>query len=237
MAVHGTTLITNALIERKGAVTGLVTTQGFRDVLEIAQGDALRHLRSPDRAPGAARAAPPAPRGRRARGGGRRGPRAARRRASSTQSRRRSRPRRRGRRRRLPALLSQPSARAGRRRLAAEHLPGVARLALVARSRRRSASTSARPPRPPTPTCSRSRRRTCARSATSCGDAGFAAAPLPDALQRRHHHARDGARIPGAPRRVRPRRRRAGGGLLRPTASATDDLVASTWAARPRRCA
>ena len=34
-AVHGTTLITNALIERDGAVTGLVTTSGFRDVLEM----------------------------------------------------------------------------------------------------------------------------------------------------------------------------------------------------------
>ena len=35
MAVHGTTLITNALIERDGGVTGLVTTRGFRDVLEM----------------------------------------------------------------------------------------------------------------------------------------------------------------------------------------------------------
>jgi N-methylhydantoinase A len=35
LAVHGTTLITNALIERAGAVTGLVTTKGFRDVLEM----------------------------------------------------------------------------------------------------------------------------------------------------------------------------------------------------------
>ena len=33
--MHGTTLITNALIEREGAVTGLVTTKGFRDVLEM----------------------------------------------------------------------------------------------------------------------------------------------------------------------------------------------------------
>ena len=32
--VHGTTLVSNALIERKGAVTGLLTTEGFRDVLE-----------------------------------------------------------------------------------------------------------------------------------------------------------------------------------------------------------
>ena len=35
VAVHGTTLITNALIERRGARTGLVTTRGFRDVLEM----------------------------------------------------------------------------------------------------------------------------------------------------------------------------------------------------------
>ena len=35
--VHATTLFTNALIERKGAVTGLVTTAGFRDTLEIGR--------------------------------------------------------------------------------------------------------------------------------------------------------------------------------------------------------
>ena len=34
--MHGTTLATNALIERKGARTALVTTEGFRDSLEIA---------------------------------------------------------------------------------------------------------------------------------------------------------------------------------------------------------
>ncbi len=33
--VHGTTLITNALIERKGAVTGMLCTAGFMDVLDI----------------------------------------------------------------------------------------------------------------------------------------------------------------------------------------------------------
>jgi N-methylhydantoinase A len=33
--VHGTTLVTNAIVERKGAVTALLTTRGFRDVLEI----------------------------------------------------------------------------------------------------------------------------------------------------------------------------------------------------------
>src|SRR5260370_19354448 len=36
LVVHGTTLATNALIERKGAHTALVTTEGFRDSLEIA---------------------------------------------------------------------------------------------------------------------------------------------------------------------------------------------------------
>ncbi|EZH66338.1 methylhydantoinase [Bacillaceae bacterium JMAK1] len=34
--IHGTTLVVNALIERKGAKTGLITTKGFRDQLEIA---------------------------------------------------------------------------------------------------------------------------------------------------------------------------------------------------------
>ncbi len=34
--VHGTTLATNAVIERKGAKTALIATDGFRDVIEIA---------------------------------------------------------------------------------------------------------------------------------------------------------------------------------------------------------
>lgn len=33
--MHATTLVTNAIIERKGAVTALLTTDGFRDILEI----------------------------------------------------------------------------------------------------------------------------------------------------------------------------------------------------------
>lgn len=35
--VHGTTLVTNAVIERKGAKTAFITTQGFEDVLEIGR--------------------------------------------------------------------------------------------------------------------------------------------------------------------------------------------------------
>ncbi|NMC13756.1 MAG: hydantoinase/oxoprolinase family protein, partial [Chloroflexi bacterium] len=36
--VHGTTIVINAITERKGAKTGLITTQGFRDILEIGRG-------------------------------------------------------------------------------------------------------------------------------------------------------------------------------------------------------
>lgn len=39
--VHGTTLVTNTIIERKGVKTGLITTMGYRDTLEI--GRALRY--------------------------------------------------------------------------------------------------------------------------------------------------------------------------------------------------
>ena len=35
--IHGTTLVINCIIERKGAHTGLITTQGFRDVLELGR--------------------------------------------------------------------------------------------------------------------------------------------------------------------------------------------------------
>ena len=39
--VHGTTVATNAVLERKGAKVGVITTEGFRDVLEI--GRQMRH--------------------------------------------------------------------------------------------------------------------------------------------------------------------------------------------------
>lgn len=35
--IHGTTLVINAIIERKGAKTGLITTLGFRDILELGR--------------------------------------------------------------------------------------------------------------------------------------------------------------------------------------------------------
>ncbi|MEL0323546.1 MAG: hydantoinase/oxoprolinase N-terminal domain-containing protein, partial [Rhodospirillales bacterium] len=36
--VHGATVATNALLERKGAKVGLLTTEGHRDVLEMREG-------------------------------------------------------------------------------------------------------------------------------------------------------------------------------------------------------
>ncbi len=36
-AIHGTTLVANTIIERNGALTGLITTKGFRDALEIGR--------------------------------------------------------------------------------------------------------------------------------------------------------------------------------------------------------
>ncbi len=40
--VHGTTVGTNALLERKGAAVGVITSQGFRDVLEMRRRDRPR---------------------------------------------------------------------------------------------------------------------------------------------------------------------------------------------------
>src|SRR5215211_5913905 len=39
--VHGTTIATNALLERRGARVGFLATEGFRDILEI--GRQIRH--------------------------------------------------------------------------------------------------------------------------------------------------------------------------------------------------
>ncbi|HXG16013.1 MAG TPA: hydantoinase/oxoprolinase family protein [Calidithermus sp.] len=50
---HGTTVVTNAIVEHRGARVGLVTTRGFRDVLEIARQQRLHlyDLRQPPKPP------------------------------------------------------------------------------------------------------------------------------------------------------------------------------------------
>ena len=47
--VHATTVVTNAIITRRGPKTALLVTEGFRDVLYIREGAPLRHVRSADR--------------------------------------------------------------------------------------------------------------------------------------------------------------------------------------------
>jgi N-methylhydantoinase A len=39
--VHGTTIATNTILERSGAVAAVITTRGFRDILEVGRGDRL----------------------------------------------------------------------------------------------------------------------------------------------------------------------------------------------------
>ena len=67
--VHGTTLFTNALIERKGARTALITTRGFRDAIEIGREHRYDMYDLSHGAADAAGAAPSALRARRARAG------------------------------------------------------------------------------------------------------------------------------------------------------------------------
>ncbi|HWM78052.1 MAG TPA: hydantoinase/oxoprolinase family protein, partial [Methylomirabilota bacterium] len=49
LVVHGTTVATNALLERKGAAVGMLTTEGHRDVIEMREGlkDDRYNLRMP----------------------------------------------------------------------------------------------------------------------------------------------------------------------------------------------
>ena len=64
--VHGTTLVTNAIIERKGAQLGLITTSGFRDILEMGTEQRYDIYDLFLGFPGTLRAARPPARGRRA---------------------------------------------------------------------------------------------------------------------------------------------------------------------------
>ena len=153
--MHGTTLGTNAIIERKGARTALLTTRGFRDALET--GTELRYdlhdlfIEFPE---------PLVPRSRRIgiaervrfdgsvltplaeaevrdalralRVGGHRGGR-----------------------RVLPARLCQPGQRGGRGRAPSRPSGRISSCRCPRAFCRRSASTAASPPRWPTPTSSR----------------------------------------------------------------------------------
>ncbi len=211
--VHGTTLVTNALIERRGARLGLITTQGFGDILEM--GTEQRYdiydlfLKFPD---------PLVPRRRRigvaermdrdgnavialdsCAGGGRGG-------AARCGWLRRHRDL-------LPARLPQPRARAGSRGGNPRALPRSRAVAVVGRGGRVVGISALR---------HHLRQRLCAAAdgplsgpagtGTACGRTGRAAAA--DAFRGRTDQPTDGACLSDPPAGKRPRRRRSGDGVF-----------------------
>ena len=143
--IHGTTVATNAILEQKGAVTGVLTTEGFEDVLELGRQkrsrmydldmdpetpDVPRPAAPPGRDPRAARRPRPGP------GAARRGPGASGGGAA---------PRRRVSRRIAVCYLFSfvnPAHERRTREIIREVAPGDQRLALVRGRSRPSASTS-----------------------------------------------------------------------------------------------
>ena len=152
LVFHGTTIATNAVLEHEGARTGMITTEGFRDIVHIGRHQRSQHysimqdipwqnrplVKRRHRKVVSERLVPPT----------RRGARAARR-GRGARGRARAEGRgRRGGRRLLPVLLPQSGARGARaRRSSREEMPGGVRHDLVVASRRSSASSSASPPR------------------------------------------------------------------------------------------
>ena len=129
--VHATTLFTNALIERKGAKTGLLTTAGFRDVLEIGRERKYELYDLFIEMPKPLVRAAVAARGQGAAGAGRHGRDPARRRCRAGRGRRPGEAGRRKPRHLLPARLRQSGARARHRRGGRRALPESLDLAVV----------------------------------------------------------------------------------------------------------
>ena len=234
--IHGTTLVTNALIERRGARTALLTTAGFRDALEIGTEGRYdiydlglvkpaplveRRLRFevPERMNAAGAVLRPLDRaalepicdalqlgGHRGGGGV------------------------------LPARLRQPRAR-GRHR-------GVAAGAAAALAGDPLAPGRPCPARVPARLHGgRQRLRAAARRRLPARAGGRAAprrrgrAGAHHAVHRRHRHGPDRRRRPHSPGGVGTGRRRAGRRLVGQASPATTTCWRSTWAApRPRRC-
>ena len=233
--LHGTTLFTNALIERKGARTALVTTKGFRDAVEIAPRASLRHVRPLHAAAAADRAAPPALRGRRARPGRRLG--AAPGRPGRGAAPGRAPPRRgdRGGGRVPPPRVREPGPRAhwwggssarrsrtSRSRCSSELVPEI-------REYERTSTTLANV------YVQRLAQRYLGRLERPAPRARRRRGPLHHAVERRPLRGRDGRPLPGPPDRVRPRRRRPGRRPLRRAPRRARTSSPSTWAApRPR---
>ena len=190
--IHGTTLVTNALIERKGAATALLTTEGFRDALEIGREhrydlyDLLLEL------PRTAGAALSALRGARAHPGRRHVADAARSRRDVAGAVERLRGTRASRRSPSPCCTAtRTRCTSGGRASGSPSARPISSSRSRPTSCRRSASTSA--PRRPSPmsTCSRWSSATCATWSSRWRELGFARPLLRHALVRRHLHRRD----------------------------------------------
>ena len=235
--IHGTTLATNALIERKGARTGLLTTAGFRDAVEIGREGRYdmydlfidppaplvpRHLRLEvaERVQADGSVAQAARRGSGARGGRRaRATRAWRPSRSACSTATATRP--------TSELVGASSARARARR---------AGVAAPPRWCPRSASTSAPPPPSANvyvmPLVARyldDLERRAAASSASAASSTSCCRPAASRPPRRPSACRSGSWSPG------PRGGRSGRRVLRPARPASATCCPSTWAAPPPR--
>ena len=234
--IHGTTLATNAIIERRGAQTALIATDGFRDVLDI--GTESRYdqydLTIEKPKPLVPRAcASPCP-------------------SASTRTApcvspldeaavRALAPRlraagRRERRDRLPALLCQSRARAARGRDPGRGDAGHLRHAVVGGvsgdPRIRAHLDGGRQR-----LCAAADRRLSRAHGRCAAGRAVPRRDLSGDVGRRRHLDRDGAALSGAPRRVRAGRRRDLRGADRGARSARARCCRSTWAAPRRRSA
>ena len=237
IVIHGTTLATNAVIERKGARTALITTAGLPRRDRDGQRKPLRPVRPQHRAARAAGAAPSAPAGAGAAGQRRQRAAAARRGGGARAGAGAAARARREHRRRLPARLRQ-SARTS--------------AACATSWPRRCRTFRCRCPREVSPEM-----REWERFSTTVANAyvqplmarylrgladglrelGVAGAAVPDAVGRRADHDRDRLPLPDPPGGKRPGRRRD---LLRAPSrgnAASTTCCRSTWAAPPRRSA
>ena len=151
--VHGTTVATNALLERKGARVGLLTTEGHRDVIEMREGlkDDRYNLRMPPPVPLVPRARRLGVR-ERMRSDGTRGDAARPPLARAGRSRPLATARGRGGRGLLPPRLPRPRATRRRRARRSPARCPASTCRSPPRCSRRSRSTSGSAPRSSTPT-------------------------------------------------------------------------------------
>ena len=236
--VHGTTLATNALIERKGARTAFVTTEGMRDILEMGYEKRFEqydvYMERPRRWC-RGRCASPCPSGATA---------AAACCARST------------RRRCAPSASGSRAERVGAVAVGFMHA-----YAWPDHEQPRRASSSGRCCRAEVTICLSSEVcpeiREYERFSTTCANAyvrplmqgyllrlraaldalGMRLPAAPDDVGRRPHHARHRGALSGAPGRVGPGGRRDAVVVDRARARRSTACCPSTWAARPRRSA